>query len=289
MLYHYTNLQGLLGILNGQSLWASHCEYLNDSNEYYQAINFAKSFSSKIFMEDDYLSAFGWVVRDKLENMQNDEIYVTSFSQQRDFLSQWRGYSSQGGSVCIGFDKEMIQNFCNVERYTLSKCIYSHEEQKNKISQLLDECLNVFPKSKMSRSEYENLDSKGQVDHEIAYYALIRNGKDKSLNDVAVNKFLEAISEFAPTVKNYGFHEEAEWRIIARNPSYKINFRASSTHLIPYINLPIFDCGKSLIKEIIVGPNPNSDRCVNSIKKLLASCTLEDVEIKTSEIPFSNW
>lgn len=160
MLYHYTNLQGLLGILNGQSLWASHCEYLNDSNEYYQAINFAKSFSSKIFMEDDYLSAFGWVVRDKLENMQNDEIYVTSFSQQRDFLSQWRGYSSQGGSVCIGFDKEMIHKLCNSKDYLLSKCIYSHEEQKNKILKLLGECLDIFPNQKFREASTINLTQK---------------------------------------------------------------------------------------------------------------------------------
>ena len=33
MLYHYTSLEGLLGVINSKSIWASHCKYLNDSLE----------------------------------------------------------------------------------------------------------------------------------------------------------------------------------------------------------------------------------------------------------------
>ena len=32
-LYHYTTWQGLLGILQTQTLWATHCRFLNDSSE----------------------------------------------------------------------------------------------------------------------------------------------------------------------------------------------------------------------------------------------------------------
>ena len=32
-LFHYTNSQGLLGIVTGQKLWASHADFLNDSSE----------------------------------------------------------------------------------------------------------------------------------------------------------------------------------------------------------------------------------------------------------------
>ncbi len=289
MLYHYTNLQGLLGILSGKSIWASHCEYLNDSSEYRQAIRFAKAFSGNIYMEDDYLAAFGWTVRDALEKMQVHDVYVSSFSEKKDLLSQWRGYCPQGGGVCIGFDKAAIQGFCDSKGYHLSKCIYSHSEQEKIISQLLDECFSNFPKPLISRSEYEARDSKGQVDHELGYRALVSLDDGKELADTVVNKFINEINNLAPRVKNFGFHEEAEWRIIAPNPENKIEFRTGSSHLIPYIQLPVFDSEKSPIREIIVGPNPNPQRCISSIEKLIKSFNLGKVEINESEIPFRSW
>ncbi|MGK0250111.1 MAG: hypothetical protein ACI910_002879 [Oleispira sp.] len=130
MLYHYTNFQGLLGILSGKSIWASHFEYLNDSSEYRQAIGFAKTYFGNIYMEDDYLAAFGWTVRDALENMKKHDVYVASFSEKKDLLSQWRGYCPQGGDVCIGLDRTAIQGFCDTKGYHLSKCLYSHSEQE---------------------------------------------------------------------------------------------------------------------------------------------------------------
>ena len=33
-LYHYTNWDGLLGILNTKRLWATHYRFLNDSSEF---------------------------------------------------------------------------------------------------------------------------------------------------------------------------------------------------------------------------------------------------------------
>lgn len=221
--------------------------------------------------------------------MQAHDVYVTSFSEQRDLLSQWRGYCSQGGGVCIGFDKDMIQKFCDRNGYHLSKCLYSHKEQEDIISKLLDECFEMFPKPSISRSEYEARDTKRQVDHVLAYRALVSIDEGKKLADTAVRKFTDEISELAPRVKNHGFHEEDEWRIVARNPTSIISYRAGSTHLVPYIQLPIFEHGNSLIKELIVGPNPNPYRCISSIEKLLTSYELQTVKIKESKIPFSSW
>lgn len=289
MLYHYTNLQGLLGILSGKSVWASHCEYLNDSSEYRQAIRFAKAFSGNIYMGDDYLAAFGWTVRDALEKMQGHDVYVSSFSEKKDLLSQWRGYCPQGGGICIGFDKAAIQEFCDSKGYHLSKCIYSHNEQEKIISKLLDECFSKFPKPLITRSEYEALDSKGRVDHELGYRALVSLDEGKELADAAVDRFTIEINELAPRVKNFGFHEEAEWRIVAPNPECKIEFRTGSSHLIPYIKLPVFDSEKAPIRDIIVGPNPNSHRCISSVEKLVKSFNLGEVEINESQIPFSSW
>ena len=37
-LYHYTNLEGLMGIIQDKAIWATHTQYLNDTKEYTLAL-----------------------------------------------------------------------------------------------------------------------------------------------------------------------------------------------------------------------------------------------------------
>jgi len=190
MLYHYTSLEGLIGILKSQSIWASHCEFLNDSNEFHHALSFAKSHSGNIFMENDYLSAFGWGMRHALEKMDRHDIYVSSFSENPDLLSQWRGYCPQGSGVCIGFDKNSIEQYCAGKDYKLSKCLYDHATQKRHISELVSLCLKKFPEAKVSRTDYDNLGTKEQCEHEHGYQLYISEGEGKPQADEALSDFV---------------------------------------------------------------------------------------------------
>jgi hypothetical protein len=289
MLYHYTSLEGLIGILKSQSIRASHCEFLNDSSEFQHALSFAKSHSGNIYMQDDYLAGFGWGVRHALEKMNRHDIYVCSFSEKPDLLSQWRGYCPQGAGVCIGFDKSSIEQYCEDNDYKLSKCIYDHTEQQRHISELVDLCLKKFPEAKISRAEYDSLGAKEQVEHEIGYQLCAAEGEGKPQADEALSLFCDSINECAPIMKNFGFHEESEWRVVAKNPTEDIHHRSASSNLVPYVLLPIIKHNVSTIKQIIVGPNPNSKRCMSSITSLLKACNFEAVEIQASSIPFSSW
>jgi hypothetical protein len=69
MLYHYTTQFGIIGIVESSSVWATHALYLNDSSEFSHGLSFAKSVAGSIFMEDDYLEAFGWALRHGLEGI----------------------------------------------------------------------------------------------------------------------------------------------------------------------------------------------------------------------------
>jgi len=289
MLYHYTSLEGLIGILRSQSIWASHCEFLNDSSEFLHALRFAKSHSGNIYMEYDYLAAFGWGMRHALEKMDKHDIYVSSFSEKPDLLSQWRGYCPQGAGICIGFDKNSIESFCSTKGYKLSKCLYDHDKQQEHITQLVNSSLQKFPKAKISRTDYDSLDSKGQCNHAIDYQLYTSEGEGKPEADAALSEFCNSINDCAPIMKDFGFHEEAEWRVVARNPIDEIFHRSATSHLVPYIELPVIKHDINAIKKIIVGPNPNAGRCVSSISSLLKSHGLDAVEIERSSIPFSSW
>lgn len=288
MLYHYTSLSGMLGIIENQELWASDSRFLNDANEYRQILDSAVKVLNGYYIGDDYLSAFGRKCLDALYNMPLEACYIVSFSLQSDLLSQWRGYCPNGG-VCIGFDKKPINKFCAEHEYLLSECIYSHEQQEKDIQSLVDECLDVFPKRSVSRKEYESLDSKSTVYADLEYMEMVEKGELSDFANKAVNELVVNLKELAPRAKNNGFCEEEEWRIIIRNSKQEVLFRACKSHLVPYVKVSMNEIMKQSIKKIIVGPNPESLKCIESITRLLEVCGLGSVEVVESKIPFRNW
>lgn len=284
MLYHYTSIEGFLGIISSKNLWASHCQYLNDASEYKHALSFAEEISSKIYMNDDYNAGFGFILGKSIYSLPEDsEVFIASFSEEFDLLSQWRGYCPPNDGICIGFDKEIIKEFCDKNDFKLEKCIYEEKLQINKIHELVEKCYKSCPQHTITRDEYNLLNSKDCVDFEIDYHEKIKKFSD--CNDV-FTKFNNALMEYAPLIKNSGFYEEKEWRIICKSPNTTIDFRKGKGYLIPFINLDLLNFSKEIIKEIIIGPNVNERRCEESIKILLERKGLVNVKIKHSTIPY---
>ena len=289
-LYHYTSLNGVLGILHSRAIWASHVSYLNDASEFLHGVSFAREIAGNIFMADDYLAAFGWAVRHALEAVSAVDLYTASFSEKADLLSQWRGYCPAGAGLCLGFDSDLLRDYCLERGYRLEKCIYTHDEQIRQVRTLVSECLEEFPSRDLSRQDYEKLTSKERVDTDLAYQDRTTRGSDSTQANAATERLCANIEKLTPLFKHEGFHEEAEWRIVANEPREKIKFRASSSYLVPYIELPVVSHGSgSVLREVIIGPNPNHDRCAKSIEMLLAAGGLSEVEVKSSSIPFNSW
>jgi hypothetical protein len=290
MLYHYTSLNGILGILRSRSIWATHASYLNDASEFFHGLQFVKEEAVGIFMEDDYLAPFGWAVRHGLETVSADDLYISSFSEKADLLSQWRGYCPAGAGLCLGFELNHLRNFCQDRGYRLEKCIYEHNQQIQQVVELVNQCLERFPKPHLTRSDYEKLDSKGQVNAVIDYGLRTSDGTEKPQADSAVNLLCAEISMLAPLFKNQGFQEEAEWRIVAEGPIEPVQFRTNMSYLAPFVELEVLsETTVSALREVIIGPNPNQRRCESSVKKLLVSCGFGEVEVKLSPLPFNSW
>lgn len=289
-LYHYTSLSGMLGILRSRSIWATHASYLNDASEFLHGLEFAKQVAGNIFMEDDYLATFGWAVRHGLEVPSPDDLYVASFSEKADLLSLWRGYCPPGAGLCLGFDFDNLRDFCEAKGYRLEQCLYEHNQQVQQIEELVTQGLGRFPKPALARTAYQKLDSKGRVNVDLDYRLRTSAGPDKPQADAAVDWLCTEISKLAPLFKNEGFHEESEWRIVAKRQQEHIQFRTTESYLAPYVELGILsDTAVSAMREVIIGPNPNQLRCESSIKMLLGSCGFEDVEVRTSPLPFNSW
>jgi hypothetical protein len=94
LLFHYTTIAGLMGIIESKSLWASQIQYLNDSLEFNPAIDIARKNienPSWIGKSEDYEFLLPKMAND-LGFAEDLKICVCSFSEEGDLLSQWRAY-----------------------------------------------------------------------------------------------------------------------------------------------------------------------------------------------------
>ncbi len=124
-LFHYTGVDGLLGMLRDKKLWMTNIHYQNDSQEYYHGFKILRDIISETYP-------------DLLTNEQLDVLcdakmsgnFTFSLSEEPDSLSQWRGYCPNGG-YSISFDAEYFNKIIKQNHLLLGKCMYDREEQRD--------------------------------------------------------------------------------------------------------------------------------------------------------------
>jgi len=273
-LYQYTSASGLKGIVENQSLWLTHILYQNDTRELYDGLDLIKR-----VLDEEY---FG-LGNDFISDPALVNIYTASFTEERDLLSQWRGYCPRGG-----YSYEL-----NPELFTplsmwpndlvLRKCIYTEAE---KIELIKKSIVGVEPQD--YRAYKRRLEAGMTMPHSKEKYRISEN----IYNNIGL-------------MKDDAFREEKEWRLmthhITRTPS--ISFRAmqrdykiriSNEKLIPYLEAKfsyVNDEGNTqrvpnIFKEIIVGPNADPLLAKASCELLVKDPLCK---IYNSSIPYKNW
>ncbi|WP_368149935.1 DUF2971 domain-containing protein [Aeromonas sp. R2-4] len=269
-LFHYTDLNALISILQRQEIWLTDIRYLNDERELHEGLekirDILKSIRSENLMDQDYsskaISFLDNVLREHTEFIYvDDSIFVFSLSNQPDSLSQWRAY----GKYAIEFDVQEL----STQIGDIQKCSYKNSlHEKNLLEKITS--------------------------------AISGTAEDMTTNDGCVHKGMDIASQLislAATIKHSGFEDERESRIILSTGEYgcerKINYRTRGDVLIPYISLPIsLDC----IKSVTVGPLREQDMAFNSlyefIKRIEYSYQSEtgnlefEIDVLKSQIPF---
>jgi len=232
LLYHYTSVTGLNGILSTRTIWASDCRYLNDQKELVHAIElFLNRF------EDESKKILGLALHWYSASRSH---CVFSLSQSPNVLSQWRAYGDDGRGAAIGFHPKYLTGIGNSSRTSfLVDCIYSDHE--NFLDGAVEAC----------KEDIEAL-RKMYVD-----------------SDGAANSFMQLIDK-TPTplariyaellkIKNPAFQEEQEVRLVISAPLKKVQTRVTNGLIIPYIEYQFVDDGDEeymwcIAPEIWLGP-----------------------------------
>jgi len=104
-LYHYTSIDGFMGIIDSKKIWASNIKYLNDKDEFIHTVKLLEERLKKIF-KGRSTNKFRKALFELLKgsDISDDfDIYVFSLTEEGDLLSQWRGYCPNYG-LSIGFE-----------------------------------------------------------------------------------------------------------------------------------------------------------------------------------------
>ena len=280
-LFHYTDSNGLLGILSSEVFWATNIEYLNDSSElaYCIALIRDRLERKKIAVSRNALSPISrlFVAAQETFNRFRDlTVYVSCFCEDGDLLSQWRGYGRAGGGYAIGIEPR-YGNAAPDERpqIALRKVFYELKDQER----LIDESI-------------------GQL--EALWAHMTRKTKDQPTLMEAEKKILSffrrEVGDYIWCFKNPVFREEKEWRfcyITSADDAKKrlVKFRPALEFISPYVEFDLFklfDLRKAQtlqVCEVICGPTLHPHHSVEAVKHVLAVHGYERVDVRASSVP----
>lgn len=272
-LYHYTSFTGLLGIVDRNALWASDIRYMNDSAELKHTADLIRSEITRRIgaghAKPDLLNQFlDWVTH-RITN--GHMLFAASFRSNGNLLSQWRGYSRLGKGVSLGFDPEYIVRCAENQSFQIGRCIYSRENQRRLISQIID-AVEELAENHVSEN---NIDS-----DEPTYHSIFHQIESDLLRIAAI-------------LKHPSFREEEEWRIVSPvitdYVEAPVQFREGTSMLVPYIefNLSEKEDTPIALEHLFLGPTHNITISMNSLTMFLAKNGIRpDKGISYCQIPF---
>lgn len=271
-LYHYTDLNGLLGIVKTHDLWLTHLRYSNDEEELTLGYKTAKAViaqeRSMLNAEEHadklaYLDALSkW-----LETPTSAGVYICCFCMADDQLSQWRSYGANGTGVSVQIDWEVFRYVAGTDSpqgglMRLWPVFYDPQTHER----ILKTAITIA---------FEQPSDPASTPAERARQAA------------------DFIEFFIPTFKNQGFEEEREYRLIftpSEDYLEKLQFRVGRGMLIPYYSLKELSsdlpAGKLPIKGLRVGPSTAKLLNAESVQMLLKRFGYEDVKVDMSNTPY---
>lgn len=260
---HYTNLSGLMGMVESGQMWASNVSFLNDRRELQHgleaSLNAIRSFT-KTPNHKDWHAALKHAARSLREGLVPNT-YAACFCSSADVLSQWRGYGGREQGVSLTFDRKLLSALMTKSKAPLYPVIYGNISTATKMSEAL-------------KAELEDL---------AAFEGVI--GLSQAEKDAAAYK---AICRLLPQFKHYGFHDERELRYVLQHETVRddVCFRAAGNVFVPYLKLLPGGRTKLPLLSITVGPGRDQELTQRSLRMYLDKKGYAECDVKLSDVPF---
>lgn len=266
-LFHYTSANGILGVFESKSIWATRIQYLNDFSEFKHTSQLAiDAIRSQVMTNRTTKNhELNMAIGDYISRL-DPYLYIACFSEEPDLLSQWRSYCPPNLGYSISFETESLASLADKQDYILRPCLYDMSQQtaiiNNYISVLIDDFSTRMPDRQDPREFCQQ----------------------------NMNPYVAQFLDIAPFFKNPAFQEEREWRLVSKMPPDESNtkLRAGKTCLIPYRPFDLnLDANDHPINSIKIGPTPDADLASFSLLYLVRK-SKKSISWSNSLIPYRN-
>lgn len=255
IVYHYTDVRALIGMLDSGKIWATHVSRMNDVIEYEIGVAFVTQ-----CIRANLQRPSGALVDKVISRLRSVDTFIACYSAAPNRLSQWRAYSGAGTGYCIGFRTSEMATIDD-RMPLLEKVIYGEDVAESILLRLLE---NV--------DEFLNENDFGEV--EVGY---LMGMLEATFNNVAC------------IIKHPGFEEEAEYRHIYQPSSSAIlletKHRVGRFGLTPYVEIGFLQKGRLPIESITIGPCKDTHAEERSLRMILAKYGYGNVVVRESGIP----
>lgn len=255
VIYHYTDVSALIGMLDSGKVWATHVSRMNDVIEYEIGVAFVTR-----CIRANLQRPSGALVDKAISRLRSVDTFIACYSAAPNRLSQWRAYSGAGTGYCIGFRTGEMATIDD-RMPLLEKVIYSEDVAESVLLRLL-----------VSVDAFLNENDFGEV--EVGYLM----GMLKATFNIV-----------ACVIKHSGFDEEAEYRQIHQPSSSALSletkYRMGRFGLTPYVEIGFLQKGRLPIESIMIGPCRDPHAEEQSLRMILAKYGYGDVEVRKSGIP----
>lgn len=271
-IFHYTDLEALAAIVTKQALWATHAQFLNDSEELRYAHTACCRYMEGRIREyrdrDEKLivALLELTVQELRSNEMHNFPYVLSFTTEKDQLSQWRGYGKFGQGVSVGFEFDdstwRVADDQGIHLGTvLYRCLYCEKKQNLLFQAIIDAQLKLLAKQRAEEWK-RHLDEWA---------------------DWLVNHLLRTF----PYIKCPAFQEENEVRLAVapEKMCWERKFKVSNGILVPYIEIHEENV-RLPITRVVVGPSAKQELIVGGVRRLLDAHEYNKVPVERSAVPF---
>jgi len=219
--FHYTNVEGLYGIVSSGTAWVGSLAFMNDDREGYELHEVLERFLTDRHGENGAAKVLALVEETVTVFLRHQFVFCASTLQ--DDLSQWRAYSRLGHGICIEFN----DGFIHGDGVSSFPCLYDFDAK-------VCEVRSSVELSAGDMEVDEILNSSGGVDRYVA-------------------AIIDAMSRFK--TESFRVEQETRWlcRISALSDpgSRPVKYRPHRLGLMPYIERPV-DLSK--VASVTLGP-----------------------------------
>jgi hypothetical protein len=273
-IWHYTDANGLLGILKTGGFWFTQSTCLNDiAEQRYLSDRVHEHVKVQILETPAEPAATMRRAADfalSHRDFSTTWHHVACFSEVEDDLSQWRGYGGGECGFAIGLDVRELNAALKKRRGEAAfvKMIYDADEHERLAKDVLAFGLNMFAE---------------KIAQDIRADA-----------NVSAEQFLEAfafeLDILATMTKHPKFHREEEWRMVAafQAEDFKnLEFRQKRTLLARYLPIALAPADEKLpITRVYVGPGPVQRVSQVSVDAALKKYGYPEIKVEISKVPF---